>query len=48
MKDKKPLVVIVKNRPSPVQAKKKIKEISKIISELYSQEIRKEEEYGKL
>lgn len=46
MKEKKPLVIVVKNRPTKKQAEEKIKEIERIISELYSQE--REEEYGKI
>lgn len=43
MKKPKPLKVIVKNRPSQEEAKKKIEEISKELSAIYSQELRRED-----
>lgn len=43
MKKPKPLIVIVKNRPSKEEAKKKIKEISNGISAIYSQELRRDD-----
>mgnify|MGYP004476368377 CR=1 FL=1 len=43
MKKPKPLKVIVKNRPSIEEAKRKIEEISKELSAIYSQELRRED-----
>lgn len=43
MKKPKPLKVIVKNRPSVEEAKRKMKEISKELSAIYSQELRRED-----
>ncbi len=39
MKKPKPLIVIVENQPTAEETKKKIKEISKELSAVYSQEL---------
>lgn len=47
MKKPKPLTVIVVNQPSAEEAKKKIKEISKELSAVYSQELERDYENEK-